>query len=108
MATVGSVASAAFKPRYVATAKRGPITRLLEDERRLALCLMLPTVTLLALFIAYPFFNGILLAVTNTRVGVPGHYVGLDNFAKIWSDDIFHVAVWNTCVYTYANTYAAI
>ena len=42
--------------------------------------------------------NGILLAVTDTRVGVPGHFVGLDNFTKIWSDDIFHVAVWNTCL----------
>jgi multiple sugar transport system permease protein len=104
MATVGSIASTAFKPQYVAAPKRGPITRLLEDERRLAFCLMLPTITLLALFIAYPFFNGILLAVTNTRVGVPGHFVGIDNFTKIWSDDIFHVAVWNTCLYTFVTT----
>src|SRR5476651_1669807 len=104
MATVGSVASVAFKPQYVPAAKRGPITRLLEDERRLAFCLMLPTMVLLALFIAYPFFNGILLAVTDTRVGVPGHFVGMDNFVKIWNDDIFHVAVWNTCVYTFVTT----
>ena len=77
---------------------------LLEDERRLAFCLMLPTVVLLALFIAYPFVNGILLAVTDTRVGVPGHFVGMDNFVKIWNDDIFHVAVWNTCLYTFVTT----
>jgi multiple sugar transport system permease protein len=77
---------------------------MLEDERKLALCLMLPTVVLLALFIAYPFVNGILLAVTDTRVGVPGHFVGMENFTKIWSDDIFHVAVWNTCLYTLVTT----
>src|ERR1700693_3266302 len=104
MATVGSVASVAFKQEYVPAPKRGPITLLLEDERKLALCLMLPTVVLLALFIAYPFVNGILLAVTDTRVGVPGHFVGMDNFTKIWTDDIFHVAVWNTCLYTFVTT----
>src|SRR6195952_4608159 len=97
MSNVGSVASVVLRQQYVPAAKRGPITRLLEDERRLAICLLLPTIVLLALFIAYPFVNGILLAVTDTRVGVPGHFVGMDNFTKIWSDDIFHVAVWNTC-----------
>src|SRR3954453_17166389 len=104
MATVGSAASVVFKPRYVAAAKRGPITLLLEDERRLAICLMLPTLVLLALFIAYPFVNGILLAVTDTRGGGPGKFVGGDNFIKIWSDDIFHVAVWNPCLYTFVTT----
>ena len=104
MATFGPAASVALRQQYVPAAKRGPITRLLEDERRLAYCLMLPTVVLLSLFIAYPFVNGILLAVTDTRVGVPGHFVGLDNFTKIWSDDIFHVAVWNTCLYTFVTT----
>ena len=45
-----------------------------------------------------------LLAVTDTKVGVPGHFVGLDNFVKIWNDNIFHVAVWNTCLYTFVTT----
>ena len=99
MATVETTA-----PRYVSAPKRGPITRLLEDERWLATCLMLPTVVLLALFIAYPFVKGIELRVTNTTGGVPGHFVGFDNFNKIWHDDIFRTAVWNTCVYTFVTT----
>src|ERR1700740_3174121 len=104
MATAQRVATIPYKQQYVPAAKRGPITRLLEDERRLAFCLMLPTVMLLALFIAYPFVNGILLAVTDTRVGGPGHFVGLDHFTKIWSEDLFHIAVWNTCLYTFVTT----
>ena len=100
MATVDAVAPS----QYVRSPKRGPITRLLEDERRLALFLMLPTVILLALFIAYPFVKGIELSVTDTTVGVPGKFVGLANFKKIWTDDIFHVAVWNTCLYTFVTT----
>ena len=89
---------------YVGSPRRGPITRLLEDERWLATLLLLPTVTLLGLFIAYPFVKGVMLSVTDTRVGVPGHFVGLQNFANVWQDSIFRVAVWNTCVYTFVAT----
>jgi len=96
---------AAASPRaYAGSPKRGPITRLLEDERWLALALLLPTLALLGLFIAYPFFKGVELSVTDTKVGVPGHFVGLQNFEKIWNDSIFHVAVWNTCLYTFVTT----
>ena len=55
---------------------------LLEDERWFATALLFPTAVLLGLFIAYPFFEGIWLALTNTRVGVPGEFVGLKNFEK--------------------------
>src|SRR2546429_6902168 len=89
---------------YVATPRRGPITRLLEDERWLASTLLLPTIVLLGLFIAYPFVKGVLLSVTDTRVGVPGHFVGLANFDKLWHDDIFRVAVYNTFLYTFVTT----
>ena len=104
MSTSTSVAPILYRQEYVPAPKRGRITLWLEDERRLAICLMMPTLALLALFIAYPFVNGILLAVTDTRVGVPGKFVGADNFVKIWSDDIFRVAVWNTCLYTFVTT----
>jgi multiple sugar transport system permease protein len=78
--------------------------RMLEDERWLAMLLLLPTAILLGLFIAYPFVNGIWLSVTNTRVGVPGEFVGWANFVKIWHDSIFRTAVWNTCWYTLVTT----
>jgi len=89
---------------YVGTPTRGPITRLLEDERWLAVALLLPTVILLGLFIAYPFVEGVLLSVTDAKVGVPGHFIGLENFEKLWNDSIFRVAVRNTFVYTIVTT----
>jgi multiple sugar transport system permease protein len=89
---------------YAGTPRRGPVTRLLEDERWLALLLLLPTVALLGVFIAYPFVKGVMLAVTDTKVGVPGHFVGLQNFEEVWNDSIFRVAVWNTCYYTVVTT----
>src|SRR6476619_7598433 len=73
--------------------------RLLEDERWLAFFRIVPTMVLLGMFIAYPFVRGILLSVTDSRVGVPGDFVGLANFHKIWNDSIFRIAVYNTFLY---------
>ena len=78
--------------------------RLLEDERWLAFVLLVPTMVLLGMFIAYPFVRGILLSVTNTRVGVPGDFVGLANYVKIWNDSIFRTSVYNTFLYTGVTT----
>jgi multiple sugar transport system permease protein len=89
---------------YAGTPARGPITRLLEDERWLAVALLVPTVVLLGLFIAYPFVEGVLLSVTDAKVGVPGHFVGLENFERLWNDSIFRVAVRNTFIYTIVTT----
>jgi multiple sugar transport system permease protein len=89
---------------YVAAPRRSAATRLLEDERWLAAALLLPTVILLGLFIAYPFAEGVWLSVTDATVGVPGHFVGLANFTALLNDSIFRVAVWNTFVYTAVAT----
>src|SRR5436189_3452584 len=99
-----AVDSYALTEPYTRAPRRGAITRLLEDERWLALVLMVPTLVLLALFIAYPFAKGVELSVTDTKVGVPGAFVGLDNFAALASDTIFERAVWNTFVYTGVTT----
>jgi multiple sugar transport system permease protein len=74
--------------------------RLLEDERVLGWLLLLPTLVLLGLFIAYPFVTGVWLSLTSTTVGNPGVFVGFKNFVKIWNDSIFQRAAWNTFVYT--------
>src|SRR5437016_8253411 len=89
---------------YIATPRRGPVTKLLEDERWLASLLLMPTIVLLGLFIAYPFVKGVWLSVTETRVGVEGGFVGIANFVKLWHDDIFRTAVYNTFLYTFVTT----
>jgi multiple sugar transport system permease protein len=96
---------ATTSPRaYAGTPRRGPITRLLEDERWLAFALLAPTMVLLSLFIAYPFVKGVLLSVTDAKVGVPGKFVGLQNFEALMNDSIFRVAVANTFIYTAVTT----
>ncbi len=81
-----------------------PRWRPLENERNLAFLLILPTLVLLGLFIAYPFVRGILLSVSDSRVGVPGNFVGLDNFTRLATDPIFHKVVGNTIWYTFITT----
>ncbi len=81
-----------------------PRWRPLEKEGTLAALLLLPTLTLLGLFIAYPFVRGILLSVSDSRVGVPGQFIGFDNFRRLFSDPIFALVVWNTCWYTLVTT----
>jgi multiple sugar transport system permease protein len=99
-----TVTTVAAPRTYAGAPRRGPVTRLLEDQRWLAMLLLLPTVVLLGVFIAYPFVKGVMLSVTDAKVGIPGHFVGLQNFKEVWNDSIFRVAVWNTCVYTLAAT----
>jgi multiple sugar transport system permease protein len=99
-----AITSYALTEPYARASRRGAITRLLEDERWLALVLLLPTVLLLAVFIAYPFVIGVELSVTDAKVGVPGRFVGLHNFAVLANDSIFRTAVWNTFVYTGVTT----
>ena len=84
---------------------RPPVRRRrLEDERWVALLLLLPTMVLLGLFIAYPFARGVILSVTSARVGVEGEFVGLENFRRLAVDPIFHQVVWNTVLYTAVTT----
>jgi len=85
-------------------ATRGPISRMLEREGALAFWLLVPTLALLTLFIAYPFVRGVWLSLTNSVVGVPGDFVGLKNFVKLWNDSIFRTAALNTFVYTGVTT----
>jgi multiple sugar transport system permease protein len=98
VSTAGVVGTAAPLP-----APR-PRRRLLEDQRALALALLLPTLLLLGFFIAYPFIRGIMLSVWSARVGLPGEFVGLDNFRRLAADPIFHHVVWNTVWYTAVTT----
>jgi multiple sugar transport system permease protein len=61
-------------------------------------------VAILLLFIAYPFVMALWYSLTSIRVGEPGHFVGLANFAKAIDDTIFQQAFKNTVFYTFWAT----
>ncbi|MHB1004603.1 MAG: carbohydrate ABC transporter permease [Chloroflexota bacterium] len=72
---------------------------LFEREGSLGILLMLPGGLLLLAFMGYPFVLGIWLSLTNSRIGVPGEFIGLQNFADLLGDTIFLQTVRNTFVY---------
>jgi len=79
-------------------------TRLLENQRVLAVALLAPGVIILVVFIAYPFVMAIWFALTNISVGQVGEFVGIANFTKAWEDTIFQTAFKNTVFYTFWAT----
>lgn len=72
---------------------------LLERESSLGIILMLPGALLLMVFMAYPFFLGIWLSITDSMIGQMGHYIGLRNFKDLLTDTIFHQTARNTLIY---------
>jgi multiple sugar transport system permease protein len=76
----------------------------LDQERVLGYVLLAPAVGLLAIFVAYPFLYGLYISLTDSRIGRPGEYIGLENFAQLLSDPIFAQTVGNSFLYTLATT----
>jgi len=75
------------------------LRNLLERERSLGILLMLPGACLLILFMAYPFFLGIWLALSDSVIGQMGNFIGLRNFSDLLTDSIFHQTARNTFIY---------
>jgi multiple sugar transport system permease protein len=71
----------------------------LENERTLGLLLMLPGVLLLAVFMAYPFFLGLWLSVTDSTIGHAGRFIAFRNFTELLGDSIFRQTARNTFIY---------
>ncbi len=72
---------------------------LLEQETSLGIILMLPAGLVLLAFMGYPFLLGIWLSLTDTMIGQPGQFIGLENFSDLLTDSIFQQTARNTFVY---------
>jgi multiple sugar transport system permease protein len=82
------------------SAQAGPIARLFDWKPFLIVICLLPAVGLLVVFLTYPLGLGFWLAFTDTKIGRPGVFVGLENFRSLFHDPIFWLAVFNTFFYT--------
>jgi trehalose/maltose transport system permease protein len=76
---------------------------LLERQKRLAWYLILPAVFVVFLVIGFPLFQVVFYSFLKYKLdGVtPASFVGLDNFAFIFSDPDFWHAVWVTLIFTF-------
>lgn len=76
------------------------LARLFDNKAFLIVLCMLPAAGLLVVFLSYPLGLGVWLAFTDTRIGRPGEFTGLDNYLSLFNDRDFWTAVWWTCFYT--------
>ncbi len=72
----------------------------LERPPVLGYLLLTPALVILVGFVGYPFLYGIWLSLSSSRIGKPGHFVGLENFHFLLSDDVFLHAARNSVIYT--------
>ena len=77
------------------------LERLQNNRNALGLLFMLPAGMLLLLFLTYPLGLGVWLGFTDTKIGRPGVWVGLENFEFLWGDSVTRLALFNTLFYTF-------
>ena len=75
-------------------------SRIISSRGWLSFWYMMPTATILVLFLGYPLVLGIWLSFTDAKIGQPGEFIGLENFEWLWGDGIFWLSVFNTFLYT--------
>jgi len=80
--------------------KRPRVSAALVREARLAYVILTPTLLVILFLVAYPFFSAIYLSFQHKMVGAPGRFVGLQNYAELFRDEVFLRTAWNSVVYT--------
>ncbi|WP_082069953.1 sugar ABC transporter permease [Bradyrhizobium sp. LTSP885] len=85
----------------VATIKRTSMwSSAFQSRHFLGAMFMVPAVTILVLFLAYPLALGFWLGLTDTKIGGAGRFIGMANFVSLAKDSVFWLSVFNTIFYT--------
>jgi len=85
-------------------AEPGWLARLFDSKAFLIVACLTPAIGLLTVFLTYPLGLGIWLAFTDTTIGRPGVWVGLENFVWLAEDPVFWSAVFYSIFYTLVAT----
>jgi len=84
----------------VATHVHALLDRLQDNRNALGLLFMLPAGVLLLVFLTYPLALGTWLGFTDAKIGRPGQWVGVENFAFLMRDSVALLSLFNTLFYT--------
>jgi len=77
------------------------LARLQNSRNGLGIAFMLPAAVLLLLFLTYPLGLGVWLGFTDAKIGRPGVFVGLENYAFLIGDSVTRLSLFNTLFYTF-------
>ena len=78
----------------------GRLGRTLDNRNLLGVLFMLPAAVILLVFLTYPLGLGVWLGFTDTKIGRPGVFVGLENYLSLFDDEVYRLSVFNTMFYT--------
>ncbi len=71
-----------------------------QRDGMLAALFMIPGWAILLLFMAYPFFLGIYLSMTDKMLGFSRYeFIRFENYQNLWTDTIFQQTLRNTAIY---------
>jgi multiple sugar transport system permease protein len=76
------------------------VRELLDHERFLGPAFVTPALLLLVLLVAYPFGMAVWFSLSNSFIGRPGTFIGLQNFVALWGSDSFRQTFQNAFVFT--------
>ncbi|HZG30544.1 multiple sugar transport system permease protein [Ensifer adhaerens] len=60
-----------------------------------------PYLTIFVLFLVFPLFWGMWLSVHKADTFSSGHFIGLENYARLFRDKIFIQSIWNTFYFVF-------
>ena len=70
-------------------------------HKQQGILLILPAIIVMGLFTAYPLFEGLRIAFTNTHLLKEGAgYIGFQNFIRLLSDEIFWISLYHSVLLT--------
>ncbi len=84
--------------------RRSAWARLQQSRNFLGLLFILPAAVILLALLAYPLSLGLWLGLTDASIGMPGRFVGIENFVSLAYDSVFRLVVFNTIFYTTVAT----
>jgi multiple sugar transport system permease protein len=91
------------EPSYLKSSMRWKkhFTNFHTRRKLLGILFILPTILFLVIFILYPVFSNLYLSFTNASlVKNTYHFVGFENYVKLFSNKMFLQYAWNTVIWT--------
>jgi multiple sugar transport system permease protein len=80
--------------------KAGRLPEIFVRDTPVAYAFIGPAFFLLLFLVAYPFVLSLWFSLSDARVGETGHFVGLDNYARLLRSSIFLQTLQNSIVFT--------
>lgn len=91
--------SSTTRPRP--TRRRSPVER---RRTRTALAFLAPALTIIGVFVLWPMASALRTSFTDARILGTADWVGVDNYARLASDDRFTNALYNSGLYALVTT----